>query len=479
MTIDGKQDPAYIGPEHQLTSHSETKQASGKKRIWLWIVVLLVFALVLFLILHQQSETKETGGRRGFGGPVSVTPATATTGDIGVYLESIGTVTPIYTASITSQVTGQVIAVHYREGQVVRKGDPLVEIDPRPYEATLAEAQGTLQHDQGVLEQAKMDLDRYRKAWAANAIPKQTLDDQEKVVLQDEGTVKNDEGTVQFDQVQVGFCHIVSPINGRVGLRLVDPGNVVQSGNSTVLAVVTQMQPITVISTIPEDSLGSVQAQLRKGAKLSVDALDRTGENKLGTGMLTSVDNQIDTTTGTVKLRAQFDNRDQSLFPNAFVNSKLLVTMKHGVVLLPTSAIQHNGDATYVYVLAKAPPQAASGTANANGGSPQGGQPTVAGAPASNGTPAVGGAPSTDDGAKGGKKNGDSAAGQQHQNGPSYVAQMRTVKAGTTTGLVTEVQGVNSGEMVANSSFDKLQAGSKVFLSKQQLPGDSTESNAP
>ncbi|WP_263355628.1 efflux RND transporter periplasmic adaptor subunit [Acidicapsa ligni] len=413
MTNEGKQNPDYVGPDHQLPAHTEPAPHSTAKRIWVWILVLAAFALVLFLVIRHQDEVKAPTGRRAGFGPVSVTPTTARTGDIGVYLKGLGTVTPVYTASIVSQVTGQVIAVHYREGQLVRKGDPLVDIDPRPFEAQLLQAQGTLQHDTNVLAQAKMDLDRYRSAWAMNAIPKQTLDDQEKLVLQDEGTVKTDEGVVQFDEVQVGFCHITSPIAGRVGLRLVDPGNVVQTAGSTALAVVTQVQPITVIFTIPEDSLAQVQEQVRKGARLQVDAYDRTEDTKLATGTLLTIDNQIDTTTGSVKLRAQFDNKAQELFPNEFVNARLLVTTLHGVTLIPTSAIQHNGDAAFVYVL----------------------------------------------------KNNH--------------AKLQPVKPGTTDSTTTEVQGINSGDVLANSSFDKLQDGSQVKLSKMQLPGDSVETSAP
>ncbi len=259
-------------------------------------------------------------------------------GDIGVYLDAIGTVTPVYTASITSQVNGLVVAVHYKEGQLVNKGDPLVDIDSRPYRATLLQAQGALERDENLLAQAQMDLERYRAAWARNAIAKQILDDQEKLVLQDEGTVKNDQGTVQFDQIQVDYCHITAPIAGRVGLRLVDPGNVVQSAGTVTLAVITQLEPITVIFTIPEDSLGPVEARLRKKAKLTVDAFDRTAQTKIASGKLLTLDNQIDTTTGTVKGRSLFDNKNDALFPNQFVNTRLLVNTLQGVTLIPASS---------------------------------------------------------------------------------------------------------------------------------------------
>ena len=233
----------------------------------------------------------------------------------------------------------------------MRKGDPLIDIDSRPYRATLLQAQGALERDENLLAQARMDLERYRTAWARNAIAKQVLDDQEKLVLQEEGTVKNDQGTVQFDQIQVDYCHITAPIAGQVGLRLVDPGNVVQSAGTVTLAVITQLEPITVIFTIPEDSLGQVVDRLRQKAKLPVDAFDRTAQTKIGTGELLTLDNQIDTTTGTVKGRALFDNKNDALFPNQFVNTRLLVNTLRGVTLIPASAIQQNGQASFVYVI--------------------------------------------------------------------------------------------------------------------------------
>jgi membrane fusion protein, multidrug efflux system len=386
-------------------------------RIIVWVVLLLIFAVAFFLVLRHHDDTTKSaaGSRRGAGGgPVTLTVATATKGNIGVYLDSIGTVTPVYTASITSQVTGPVIAVHFTEGQIVRKGDPLVDIDPRPFQATLLQAQGVLERDQAVLAQAIMDRDRYREAWARNAIPKQTLDDQEKIVLQDAGTVKNDQGTVAFDQVQLSYCHITAPISGRVGLRLVDPGNVVQSSGTVTLAVITQLQPITIIFTIPEDNLGQVQPRLRQRAKLPVEAYDRAALKKIASGTLLTLDNQIDTTTGTVKARASFDNKDASLFPNEFVNTRLLVNTLQGATIVPSSAIQHNGTASFVYVI------------------------------------------------------------------QDNTAHQRSVKPGVTEGDNTEVTGINPGDIVANSSFDKLQDKSKIVVSKQPMPtSNNLGSNAP
>ena len=342
------------------------------------------------------------------GGPVPVTVATASEGSIGVYLDAIGTVTPIYTDNVTAQVTGVITAVHFREGQAIKKGDPLIDIDARPYEAQLAQAQGALDRDQNLLAEAQMDLKRYQDAWSRNAIPRQTLEDQEKLVLQDQGTVKNDEGTVQYDQVQVGFCHITSPIDGRVGLRLVDPGNLVTANSTTVLAVVTQIQPITVIFTVAEDELQQVLQQMHAGKALTVEANDRSNY-LLAKGRLITVDNQIDTVTGTVKLRAEFDNRNAILFPNQFVNTRLLVKTLGDQTIVPSSAIQHNGSVDYVYLI---------------------------------------------------------------QNNK---ATMKTVKSGVSDQGNTAVTGIRPGDVVADSSFQKLVNGSDIVLSKVAIPSTSPE----
>jgi multidrug efflux system membrane fusion protein len=280
-----------------------------------------------------------------------VTTATAKRGSIGVYLEAIGTVTPVYTDSITAQVTGHITAVRYREGQFVHKGDPLIDLDARPYEAQLEQAQGTLEHDRQLLAEAQMDVERYKQAWSRNGIPRQTLEDQEKVVLQDQGTVNYDQGSVHYYQVQIEYCHITSPINGRVGLRLVDPGNLVVADGTATLVVITQTQPITVIFTLAEDSLEEVLAQMGQGKKLPVEAWGRQMQKRLATGQLGTVDNQIDTTTGTVRLRASFDNQNNALFPNQFVNTRLRVRTLQNQILIPSSAVQHNGDVAFVYLI--------------------------------------------------------------------------------------------------------------------------------
>jgi multidrug efflux system membrane fusion protein len=399
-----------IGPDHQLPAFAPRHKGL---HIVMWILLLLIVAVPLLLVLHHHEEAKKAATARPAAPGITITSATAQKGNIGVYLDAIGTVTPVYTDSITSQVDGLVVAVHYTEGQRVREGDPLVDIDPRPYRAMLLQAQGALERDQNVLAQAQMDLERYRAAWARNAIAKQTLDDQEKLVLQYQGTVKNDQGTLQFDQIQVDYCHITAPIAGRVGLRLVDPGNVVQSGGNVTLALITQLEPITVIFTIPEDSLGQVEARLDAKAKLPVDAFDRTAQTKIASGVLLTLDNQIDTTTGTVKGRALFANTNDALFPNQFVNTRLLVNTLEGVTLIPSSAIQQNGQASFVYLI------------------------------------------------------------------QNNFAHMRSVTPGVTNGGVTQVDGINPGDVVANSSFDKLQDKAAVVISNKPVTPSTSGSSAP
>src|SRR5665213_1854313 len=343
-------------PVAPATSPAEEPHRPVRRRRhrWIWVVVLLLFGLLFYWVIDHHAKTQAAaagGGRRQMGGTVPVTIATAHLGDVGIYQDAIGTVTPLNTASITAQASGVITAVHYREGQMVHKGDPLIDLDARQYLAQLKQAQGTLERDQNLLAEARMDEERYKQAWAKNAIPRQTLEDQEKLVMQDEGTVKNDEGTVQYDQVQVSYCHIVAPITGRVGLRLVDPGNLITANSTTTLVVLTQLQPITVIFTLAEDNLPQVLQQMHGKKQLQVQAYDRSQQALLSTGKLTSIDNQIDTTTGTVKLRAEFDNRNGTMFPNQFVNTRLLVKTLNNQTLIPSSAIQHNGNQDFVYLL--------------------------------------------------------------------------------------------------------------------------------
>ena len=409
--MDQQSSASHVPQASQSAGDSPTPVKKRRHR-WVWVVVLLLFGLTFYWVIQHQQKSQAAvmgGGRRAGGGVVPVTTATARSGSIGIYQDAIGTVTPIYTDSITSQATGVITAVHYREGQPVHKGDPLIDIDSRQYEAQLAQAEGALERDQNLLAQAEMDLERYKQAWAKNAIPRQTFEDQEKVVLQIKGTVKNDEGTVEYDKVQVGYCHITSPIAGRVGLRLADPGNLVTANSTTTLVVVTEIQPITVVFTLAEDALPQVLQQTRGKQQLKVEALDRAQQGHLATGKLTSIDNQIDTTTGTVKLRAEFDNHDGALFPNQFVNTRLLVKTLESQTLIPSSAIQHNGSQDFVYVI------------------------------------------------------------QDNK------ATVRTVKVGNSDKGETAVQGINPGDVVADSSFEKLQNGSQTTISKIKLPSTSSD----
>jgi len=340
--------PAPAPPPPKSPDYRDARPKSHK---WVWIVVLILLIVVIFYFYRQHQKAAEAAAAKK---PVPTAPISTTTarkGDIGVYINALGTVTPVYTATITSRVDGQITNVAYTEGQMVKKGDLLIEIDPRPYQAALTQAQGTLAKDTAVLSEARIDLTRYEQAYERNAIAKQQLDDQAQVVHQDEGTVKQDEGSVASATTNLDYTRITAPISGRVGLRLVDPGNIVTSGSTTALVVITQLQPITVIFSVAEDYLPQIQKQLRNGQKLPVDAFSRDQTTKLSSGSLLTLDNVIDQTTGTVKLKAIFDNKDFELFPMQFVNARLLVDTQRGATLLPTAAIQRNAQGTFVYVI--------------------------------------------------------------------------------------------------------------------------------
>jgi len=347
--------PAFSGDLGPSFEEHNTGSIDHPRRKWYWIGGILLLVLVIFLVHHFSGDTTGSSKAKGHGqgGPTSITTAQSTTGNMPVYVKALGTVTPTNTVTLYSQITGRVEAVHYTEGQIVRKGQALVEIDPQPYEATLQQAEGTLLHDQGLLAQAEMDLKRYQDAAAKNAIARQQLEDQEKLVIQYQGTIQSDEGNVAYDKVQLAYCHIVAPIAGRVGLRLVDPGNTVFSGSSSTLVVITALQPITVVFNVSEDSLILVQQQLKVQKSLEVDAFDRADVQQIEAGRLTSLDNQIDTTTGTVKFRAGFANTALQLFPNQFVNSHLLLKTLDNAVLVPNAAVQHNGTEAFVYIVGK------------------------------------------------------------------------------------------------------------------------------
>ncbi|MBV9612355.1 MAG: efflux RND transporter periplasmic adaptor subunit [Acidobacteriaceae bacterium] len=383
-------------------------KAPPKHRNWaIWAALACMLFGAGYVLSQRSSGSASSGGKKGKsfgGGAIPVSVSTVTQGNIGVYVAALGTVTPVYTATVTSRVAGELMEVHYREGQMVHKGQLLAVIDPRPYQATYTQAQGQLQRDEALLSNARLDLARYETAFEQHAIPEQQLATQRAAVNQDEGTIKLDQGNLDAAKVNVEYTQITAPISGRVGLRAVDPGNIVQANGAQPLLTITQLQPITVIFTIAEDYISEIANQMRAGHKLQVDALDRDNETMLAHGTLLTLDNQIDTSTGTVRARATFANRDNALFPNEFVNAKLLVRTLNDVNLIPTAAIQRNNDVAFVYVVNNA-------------------QKTV---------------------------------------------RSRNINVATTDGYTAAVTGVSPGEVLVTDGFDKLQDGTKVVLRKPQ-----------
>jgi membrane fusion protein, multidrug efflux system len=327
----------------------------SKLRIGLYLAVAIGLVIAAYVIVRTYRAPQAANPRFAAGGLQSVGAATIAPGNIRVMVNALGTVTPLATVTVQTQISGQLTEVGFTEGQLVNKGDFLAQVDARPYEIAKAQAEGQLAHDQGLLAQAQTDLKRYQGLLAQNSIARQQADDQEYLVEQYKGTVKVDQALVDAQALNIAYCHIVSPVTGRIGLRLVDPGNYVQTSSASSIAIVTQMQPITVIFTVPEDNLPDIMPQYSAGTALQVTAFDRANVKQLAIGKVSAVDSQIDTTTGTVKIRAQFDNADGALFPNQFVNAQLLVRTLTDVVTVPTVAIQRgspNGQqGSYVYVV--------------------------------------------------------------------------------------------------------------------------------
>jgi len=333
-------------------THGGEKKRSSRR--WLWVLVLGILAAGVIYWYHRASAGKEASSSAAAARASAVTPvvaATAQRGDIGIYFNGLGAVTPIYTVTVKSRVDGQLMSVPFKEGQLVHRGDLLAQIDPRPFQVQLTQAEGQLIKDQAALENARIDLTRYQTLLTQNAAPEQQYATQKALIVQDEGAVKTDQGLIASAKLNIIYCHITSPITGRVGLRLVDPGNIVHATDTKGLVVITQVQPISVIFTIAEDQVPAVLKKVRAGKRLPVEAYDREMKNKLSQGTLTTLDNQIDPTTGTLKLRATFDNKDDALFPDQFVNARLLVEQKRGVTLLPAAAIQRSSRTTFVYLV--------------------------------------------------------------------------------------------------------------------------------
>ena len=325
------------------------KPRSGRRFVATCVLLLLIVAGVVWWSRHQSAPEQASAGRNA--APMSIVPEVVAKGDVGINLNALGTVTSLATVTIRSQISGYLLKIDFKEGDEVKKGDLLAEIDSRPYEATLNQAKGALARDEALLKGAQVDLTRYQGLAAQNAVPRQTLDTQIALVAQIQGTVEADRAAVKSAEVNLNYCRIVSPLDGRVGLRLVDQGNYVTAGDANGLVVITQLKPISVLFAVPEDNLQAISKRLQDGAVLQVTALDRSGANKIADGTLQTFDSQIDPTTGTIKLRAQFPNDTEALYPNQFVNIRLLLDTHKDVTTMPTAGIQRGVPGTFVYLV--------------------------------------------------------------------------------------------------------------------------------
>lgn len=382
--------------------------SGGEHRPWLWLVILLLLLAGGYVFWRHHSQaagTTSAYGRGRFGlAATMVSTAKAQTGDIGVYVSALGVVTPLNTVSVVSRVQGQILKVNYQEGQMVHAGDSLVEIDPGPNQAALDQAVAKQNQDQAQLNLQQVELKREAALIAAKIDSQDAYDQVAALVEELEATVKSDAAAVASARVQLAFCHITAPISGRVGLRLVDAGNMVQASGTTPLVVITELRPISVIFNVSEDYLPQILKQLHAGRTLTVDAFDRAFTQKIATGTLETLDNQIDPTTGTLPFKAIFTNDDESLFPNQFVNARLLVDTLTNVTLLPNTAIQRNADSAFVYVI------------------------------------------------------------KPDETGTNQTVAMQTLTIGTTDGNVSSVSGIEPGTEVVTDNFNKLTDGAKVTL---------------
>jgi len=337
---------------HEAPPLSEPTRVRRRVKWWPLFLLLILAGLALWLGLgHRSAQHAGRGAQTAAAQPVGA--ATVGTGDIRIVLNEIGTVTSLDTVTVVTQISGQLMRVAFQEGQLVKKGDLLVQIDDRPYQAQLQHDQGQLAHDQGLLDQAQSDLSRYMMEARTNSIAKQQVDDQRYLVQQDQGTVQSDKAAIATDQLNIGYCHIVSPVDGRVGLRLVDQGNYVQTTSTSGLAVVTQLQPMSVVFSVPQQNVAEVEERVAQGATLPVDVYDQTNTTQLDQGKLSAIDTQMNTSTGTVNMRAIFPNAKNQLFPNEFVNAHLLVNTLTNVVRVPVPAVQVGAQGSFVWVINK------------------------------------------------------------------------------------------------------------------------------
>jgi multidrug efflux system membrane fusion protein len=331
------------------------EKAAWRSRWRLILAALVVIAILAVGVVWYLSRTPANApagkGRSGLGAPLPVVAAAARKGNIDVYIDALGTVTPRNTVVVHTRVDGQLMNVGFQEGQVVKAGDLLAQLDPRPFQVMLTQANGTMVHDQALLKNAQIDLERYRTLLKQDSIASQQVDTQEALVRQDEGQVENDQGAIDNAKLQLVYSRVTAPITGRVGLRLVDPGNIVHAADANGLVTITQEQPITVVYPVAEDDVPRIVKRMHSGQPVAVDAFDRSGKTKLATGHLLTLDNQIDTTTGTVKLKAEFPNLDGALFPNQFVNVRMPVESRQDATLVPSAAIQRGAPGTFVFLV--------------------------------------------------------------------------------------------------------------------------------
>lgn len=437
----------HSSPPHEtplrLEDHrSPSEKEPAKKRgFWFWLILVLIAAGAGgWVVWHYElTGTKTTGPASTKLRPVPVVASAVTRGDVNIYLSGLlGTVTAFQTATVRTRVDGQIMKVYFTEGQMIKEGEPLVEIDRRPYQVQLAQYEGQLARDQASLVQARQDLKRDTELLKTKSVTPQTYDAQTSLVGQYEGAVKTDQGSIASAKLNITYCHITAPFTGRIGLRLVDMGNFVQASSQTSIAVITQLQPIAVVFPVPQDDIFRVQQKFNGGQDVVVDALNRDLSAKLAGGKLLAIDNQVDVTTGTVKLKAIFQNENNLLFPNEFVSSRLLIDRQKNVILVPTAAVQHGPDSTFAFVVKPATDAKKGGKADQ--------QPAPPKAAAS-------------------EKGGEKGAKDTKEPKPTFVVEMRTLTVGATQNDQTVIEkGLSVGEMVVTEGTDKLQDGSLVEL---------------
>lgn len=336
--------PDFFSNSPEEPFAAEKKPSQHQLRFWLIIIAVAIIMIILIRHHHFGSSNRK-------GGPQAVVTAISKSKDVAVYLSALGTVTPLYNVTVKTQINGRLLQVFFREGQMVKVGELIAQIDPRTYQAQLLQYQGQLTRDTALLANAKLDLQRYQTLYKQDSISQQILNTQESLVRQYEGAIKTDQGLIDATLVNLNYCSITSPVDGRIGLRLVDPGNFVQVSDATGLVIINTLNPITIVFSLPEDNISQIMKQMDTQKTIEVKAYDRTFDKLLAVGKLLTIDNQIDVTTGTVKLKAQFQNNDYHLFPNQFVNVRLLINTLHKATVVPTAAIQYGTKGSFVYIV--------------------------------------------------------------------------------------------------------------------------------